>query len=289
MGYNMTLRLLRGGHQVVAFNRSFARTEEAAREGATAAKTLAEVVKALQAPRVVWLMIPSGAPVDEAIEELMPLLAKGDLVIDGGNSNWRDSRRRGEALAGAGMAFCDCGTSGGIWGLENGYCMMIGGEAANVARVKPALDTLAPPEGWLHVGPVGAGHFSKMVHNGIEYGMMQSYAEGFELLKASEFQYDLAKLSHLWNRGSVVRSWLLELCASILEENEELEGIAPVIDESGSGRWTALESIELGIPAPVITTALMARFASQGRSDRTRKLIAMMRQRFGGHAIHKGT
>jgi 6-phosphogluconate dehydrogenase len=285
MGYNMTLRLLRGGHQVVAFNRSFARTEEAAREGATAAKTLAEVVKALQAPRVVWLMIPSGAPVDEAIEELMPLLAKGDLVIDGGNSNWRDSRRRGEALAGAGMAFCDCGTSGGIWGLENGYCMMIGGEAANVARVKPALDTLAPPEGWLHVGPVGAGHFSKMVHNGIEYGMMQSYAEGFELLKASEFQYDLAKLSHLWNRGSVVRSWLLELAELAFQRDPGLDKIRGYVEDSGEGRWTVEEAIRSSVPAEVLTLALMSRFRSRQDDSFRDRVVAALRNEFGGHAV----
>ena len=285
MGYNMTLRLLRGRHQVVAYNRSFEKTEEAAREGATPARTLAEVVKALSAPRVVWLMIPSGPPVDEAIEELVPLLARGDLVIDGGNSNWRDSRRRAERLAKAGLAFCDCGTSGGIWGLENGYCMMIGGDPASVARVKPALDTLAPPEGWLHVGPVGAGHFSKMVHNGIEYGMMQSYAEGFELLRASEFQYDLAKLSHLWNRGSVVRSWLLELAELAFQRDPGLEKIRGYVEDSGEGRWTVEEAIRLSVPAEVLTLALMSRFRSRQDDSFRDRVVAALRNEFGGHAV----
>ena len=285
MGYNMTLRLLRGGHQVAAVDHNYAKAEEAAREGATAARTLADVVKALAAPRVVWLMIPSGQPVDDAIEELVPLLAKGDLVVDGGNSNWRDSTRRGARLAQAGLAFSDCGTSGGIWGLENGYCMMLGAESASIARLKPALDTLAPPDGWLHVGPVGAGHFSKMVHNGIEYGMMQSYAEGFELLRASEFKYDLAKLSHLWNRGSVVRSWLLELAELAFQRDPGLDKIRGYVEDSGEGRWTVEEAIRLSVPAEVLTLALMSRFRSRQDDSFRDRVVAALRNEFGGHAV----
>jgi 6-phosphogluconate dehydrogenase len=285
MGYNMTLRLLRSGHQVVGFNRSYDKTEEAAREGAKPVRSLAEMVKSLSAPRIVWLMIPSGQPVDDAIEELVPLLAKGDLVVDGGNSNWRDSRRRGTRLAQAGLAFCDCGTSGGIWGLENGYCMMIGGEDASIARLKPALDTLAPPEGWMHVGPVGAGHFSKMVHNGIEYGMMQSYAEGFELLRASEFKYDLARLSHLWNRGSVVRSWLLELAELAFQRDPGLEKIRGYVEDSGEGRWTVEEAIRSSVPAEVLTIALMSRFRSRQDDSFRDRVVAALRNEFGGHAV----
>jgi 6-phosphogluconate dehydrogenase len=285
MGYNMTLRLLRGGHQVVAFNRSFAKTEEAARGGATAARSLAELVKALATPRVVWLMIPSGQPVDETIEELAPLLERGDLVVDGGNSNWRDSKRRGARLQQTGMMFSDCGTSGGIWGLENGYCMMLGGDDASIARLEPALDTLAPPEGWLHVGPVGAGHFSKMIHNGIEYGMMQSYAEGFELLKASEFQYDLARVAHLWNRGSVVRSWLLELAELAFRRDPGLDKIRGYVDDSGEGRWTVEEAIRLSVPAEVLTLALMSRFRSRQDDSFRDRVVAALRNEFGGHAV----
>ena len=285
MGFNMTLRLLRKGHQVVAFNRSYAPTEAAAREGATPARTLAEVVKALQAPRALWLMIPSGQPVDDALDELLPMLGQGDLVVDGGNSNWRDSRRRGERCAAAGIAFADCGTSGGIWGLENGYCIMIGGEAATIARLKPALDSLAPPDGWLHVGPAGAGHYSKMIHNGIEYGMMQSYAEGFELLKTSEFRYDLAKLSHLWNRGSVVRSWLLELAELAFQKDPGLDKIRGYVEDSGEGRWTVQEAINQRVPAEVLTLALMSRFRSRQDDSFRDKVVAALRNEFGGHAV----
>jgi 6-phosphogluconate dehydrogenase len=285
MGFNMALRLLRKGHQVVAFNRSYAKAEEAARDGATAARTLTEVVQALKAPRVLWLMIPSGQPVDDALDELLPMLAKGDLIVDGGNSNWRDSRRRGERCAAAGIAFADCGTSGGIWGLENGYCMMLGGEAASIARLKPALDSLAPVDGWLHVGPVGAGHYSKMIHNGIEYGMMQSYAEGFELLKTSEFQYDLAKLSHLWNQGSVVRSWLLELAELAFAKDPGLEKIRGYVEDSGEGRWTVQEAINQSVPAEVLTIALMSRFRSRQDDSFRDRVLAALRNEFGGHAV----
>jgi 6-phosphogluconate dehydrogenase len=278
MGGNMAERLRRHGHEVVGFDHDPAASKVA---------SLADLVAALPAPRVAWVMVPSGEPTEKTVATLGSLLAKGDLVIEGGNSFYRDSIRRAGELAERGIGFIDAGTSGGIWGLAEGYCIMAGGDPQHVAIAQPVFDALVQPGGFAHVGPVGAGHFTKMVHNGVEYGMMQAFGEGYELLGASELGIDVERAIEVWRHGSVVRSWLLELCGSILEENEELEGIAPVIDESGSGRWTALESIELGIPAPVITTALMARFSSQGRSDRTRKLIAMMRQRFGGHAIHK--
>ena len=285
MGFNMTLRLMRAGHKVVAVDRSYERAEEAAKSGATPARTLADLVQALAAPRVVWLMIPAGPPVDDAIEELVPLLARGDLIVDGGNSNFRDSRRRGARLAPAGLAFVDCGTSGGIWGLENGYCMMLGAEASSIARLKPALDSLAPPEGWRHVGPIGAGHFSKMVHNGIEYGLMQSYAEGFEILKSSEYSFDLAALAKLWNRGSVVRSWLLELAADAFEKDPGLEKIRGYVEDSGEGRWTVEEAIRESVPAEVLTLALLSRFRSRQEDSFRDRVVAALRNEFGGHAV----
>jgi 6-phosphogluconate dehydrogenase len=285
MGFNMSLRLMRAGLKVAAFDRSFERAEELAKQGATPARTLGDLVHVLGAPRVVWLMIPAGRPVDDAIEELLPLLSKVDLVVDGGNSNFRDSQRRAARLAGAGIQFLDCGTSGGIWGLENGYCMMLGGEAAAIAMLKPALDALAPPEGWRHVGPSGAGHFSKMVHNGIEYGLMQSYAEGFEILKASEFPYDLAALAGLWNRGSVVRSWLLELAEDAFERDPGLEKIRGWVDDSGEGRWTIEEAIRESVPAELLTLALMSRFRSRQEDSFRDRVIAALRNEFGGHAV----
>ena len=206
MGFNMTLRLVQGGHKVVAWNRSADKTHEAASHGAVAAASIPELVKGLASPRVIWIMLPAGKPVDDMIAQLVPLLAKGDLVVDGGNSNYKDDQRRAKSLAEVGLLYADAGTSGGIWGLKNGYCMMVGGPDEAIARLKPALDTLAPPDGWLHCGAAGSGHFAKMIHNGIEYGMMQAYAEGFEILQAGDYTYDLAKLSHLWNQGSVVRS-----------------------------------------------------------------------------------
>ena len=285
MGYNMTLRLLRGGHEVVAFNRSSDKVEEAARHGAKPAASLEALVRQLGAPRIVWLMIPAGPPVDETLDALLPLLSRGDLVVDGGNSNFRDSQRRGARVREAGLAFVDAGVSGGVWGLENGYCMMLGGEAASIARLKPALDTLAPPEGWLHAGPSGAGHFSKMIHNGVEYGMMQAYAEGFEILKASEFGYDLEKMAHLWNRGSVVRSWLLELAERAFAEDPGLEKIRGWVEDSGEGRWTVLEAVERGVPAPVLALSLFRRFRSRQEDPFSDRVLAALRNQFGGHAV----
>jgi len=285
MGYNMALRLLQGGHEVVAYNRSSGKVEEAARHGAKPAITLEALVAQLAAPRVVWLMIPAGPPVDAAIDHLLPLLARGDLLVDGGNSNWRDSQRRAERVSAAGLSFVDAGVSGGIWGLEVGYCTMLGGEVADIARLKPALDTLAPTEGWLHAGPAGAGHFSKMVHNGIEYGMMQAYAEGFEILKASDFDYDLEKLAHLWNRGSVVRSWLLELAERAFADDPGLEKIRGYVDDSGEGRWTVSEAIDRGVPAPVLALSLFRRFRSRQEDSFSDRVLAALRNQFGGHAV----
>jgi 6-phosphogluconate dehydrogenase len=285
MGLNMTFRLLGGGHTVVASDRSRRPIDEAEAKGARPAGSLGEVVEALRPPRAVWLMIPAGAPVDEAIAQLAPILQRGDLIVDGGNSNWRDSRRRAKELEERGIDFVDCGTSGGIWGLEVGYCMMLGGGADAVQRLKPVLDTLAPPEGWAHVGPSGAGHFSKMIHNGIEYGMMQSYAEGFEILQASPFAYDLAKLARLWNRGSVVRSWLLELAERAFSKDPGLHHIRGYVEDSGEGRWTVQEAMELNVPAEVLALSLLTRFRSRQDDSFRDRVLAALRNEFGGHAI----
>jgi 6-phosphogluconate dehydrogenase len=291
MGAGMARRLARKSVHVICYDRSEAAQKEISGEANVAcAENLAALCARLSGERVIVVMLPAGDPVEDTVRDLLPLCSSGDTVVDAGNSYYRDSMRRAMALSQQGLRYIDAGVSGGIHGLEHGYCLMLGGTARSIEIFEPFARILAsdPERGWLHCGPSGAGHYAKMIHNGIEYGMMQALAEGFALIAARpELDIDAARLAQTWRHGSVVRSWLLELCGSILEENEELEGIAPVIDESGSGRWTALESIELGIPTPVITTALMARFASQGRSDRTRKLIAMMRQRFGGHAVHK--
>ena len=285
MGFNMSLRLMRAGHKVVALDRSFDQAKKLAQQGATPARDHTDLVKALAPPRTVWLMIPAGKPVDDALDTLLPLLARGDLVVDGGNSNFRESQRRASRLAAEGMLFLDCGTSGGIWGLENGYCMMLGGEEPAIAMLKPVLDALAPPDGWRHVGPSGAGHFSKMVHNGIEYGLMQSYAEGFEILKASEFPFDLAGLARLWNRGSVVRSWLLELAEDAFKRDPGLEKIRGWVDDSGEGRWTIEEAIKEGVPAELLTLALMSRFRSRQDDSFRDRVVAALRNEFGGHAV----
>jgi 6-phosphogluconate dehydrogenase len=285
MGANMTLRLLRAGHAVVGLDQARAAVEAVRAQGAKAAFTLEELVKALEPPRAVWAMIPSGQPVDDLIDRLRPLLSPGDLVVDGGNSNYKDSRRRHEALQGARIAFVDAGVSGGIWGLENGYCMMLGGEDGPITRLKPVLDSLAPRDGWLHAGPPGAGHYAKMIHNGIEYGMMQSYAEGFELLRAGDYKYDLGKLAHLWNQGSVVRSWLLELAERAFEKDPGLEKIRGWVQDSGEGRWTVMEAIDRGVPAEVLALALMSRFRSRQDDSFRDKVIAALRAEFGGHAV----
>ena len=291
MGGNMARRLIRDGHQIVGYNRSPELTRELAEsEGIQAAFSLDEVLENLIQPKVVWIMIPAGNPTETVIDSLSHLLEDGDIIIDGGNSNYQDSIHRGEKLAKKGVKFIDVGTSGGIWGLSEGYSMMVGGEKDAVKFITPLLKTLAPDKekGWGHVGPIGAGHFVKMIHNGIEYGMMQAYAEGFDILKAKgDFQLDLQQIAEIWRFGSVIRSWLLDLTAQALEENPDLDGIKGWVADSGEGRWTVFESIDLDIPAPVITAALQARFASRIEENFAAKILAAMRNQFGGHAVKK--
>jgi 6-phosphogluconate dehydrogenase len=290
MGANMTTRLIGGGHRVVAFDRSPDAVAAVVKGGATGAASLAELVAGLPAPRAVWVMVPAGDPTESTVRALGEALARGDAVIDGGNSNYKDSMRRGEYLAGKGIGFVDAGTSGGIWGLKEGYSLMVGGEKATVDRLRPIFETLAPAadRGWGHVGPIGAGHFVKMVHNGIEYGMMQAYAEGFEVLRKKEpFGLDVAQVAQIWRDGSVVRSWLLDLTAEALKANPDLDGIAPWVADSGEGRWTVAEAIDLDVPAPVITLSLIARLRSRSTDSYADKLLAAMRNQFGGHAIKK--
>ena len=285
MGMNMVYRLLQGDHRIVAYNRSQGKVKEVEAKGAVGASSLEDLVDKLTGPKAVWIMLPSGDIVDQHIEELLPLLSPGDIIIDGGNSNYKDSVRRGKSLKEKGFNFLDVGTSGGIWGLKIGYCIMIGGEEESFKRMEPAFKTLAPEDGYLHTGPNGAGHFVKMIHNGIEYGMMQAYAEGFEILDASRYDLDLGKISHLWNQGSVVRSWLLELAESAFEKDAKLDSIHDYVEDSGEGRWTVQESIELDVPAPVITLSLQARFRSRQDESFGAKILAALRNEFGGHAV----
>ncbi len=288
MGANMVKRLLLGGHQVVAFDLNEDAITAAEAEGAVGARTLAEVAEKLPAPRAVWVMVPAGNPTESTVNELAGLLSAGDIIIDGGNSNYKETMRRAETLKAKGIHFIDVGTSGGVWGLKEGYSMMIGGEAEAVATLTPALETLAPSAdiGWGHVGPSGAGHFVKMIHNGIEYGMMQAYAEGFEIMKAkADFGLDLHQIAEIWRFGSVVRSWLLDLTANALSQDQDLAGIKGWVADSGEGRWTVFESIDLDVPAPVITLSLMARFISRQDDSYAAKLLAAMRNQFGGHAV----
>ncbi len=291
MGGNMARRLCRGGIQVVGYNRSREIVDTLVKdEGMTPAGSVEELIKKLGSPRIVWLMLPSGAPTEEMIERITPQLGKGDIIIDGGNSNYHDTERRGALVKNRGLHYVDVGTSGGIWGLKNGYCMMVGGDEEAVANISPALKVLAPKAdtGWAHVGPIGAGHFTKMVHNGIEYGMMQAYAEGLALLKGkTAYQLDLAQITELWRHSSVVRSWLLDLTASALAQDQTLQHVAPVVPDSGEGRWTAIEAIDQGVAAPVMTLALHMRFASQDQVGYGNRLLSMMRNAFGGHAVKK--
>ena len=288
MGANMTTRLLRGGHTVAVFDRNADVVATAAADGARGAASLAELVGKLDAPRAVWVMVPSGDATESTIMALAGELSAGDTIIDGGNSNYKDSMRRGVTLAQRGIAFVDAGTSGGVWGLKEGYALMIGGDATAIERLAPIFSTLAPAadRGWARVGPSGAGHFTKMVHNGIEYGMMQAYAEGFSILQhKSELSLDLAQVAELWRHGSVVRSWLLDLTALALKENPGMKGIAPYVSDSGEGRWTVAEAIDLDVPAPVITLSLLQRLRSRDTDSYSDKLLSAMRNQFGGHAI----
>ncbi|HSH08052.1 MAG TPA: decarboxylating 6-phosphogluconate dehydrogenase [Burkholderiales bacterium] len=296
MGANMARRLARGGAQVVAYDRNdSARAALADEAGIGSVNGLAALCAGLnEGERVILVMLPAGEAVDATLEALAPMVSAGDTLVDGGNSFYRDSMRRALALSQSGLRYVDAGVSGGIHGLAHGYCLMLGGAPSAVEKFTPFAEILAPGprSGWVHCGASGAGHYAKMVHNGIEYGMMQAYAEGFALLRAKhDLDIDLARLAETWRHGSVVRSWLLDLCAEVLAEDDGLENIAPIVADSGEGRWTALESVELGVPAPVITLALMARFSSQGKADYTRRMLAMMRAKFGGHAVgrHKSS
>jgi len=288
MGGNMTERLMRGGHSVVAYDRDPATVQNYQKMGATAAADLAQVVSKLQAPRIIWIMVPAGKPVDDTIDALRPQLSPGDILIDGGNSMYKDSRARAERLAAEQIDFIDAGTSGGIWGLENGYCLMVGGDTKAVKHCEPIFLTLAPKDGYLHVGPPGAGHYVKMVHNGIEYGLLQAYAEGYEILHASrDFELDLHRIAALWNQGSVVRSWLNELAERAFSANGDLAGLRGFVDDSGEGRWTIEEAIRLDVPAPVITLSLLARLRSRQDESFSAKVIAALRNEFGGHAVKR--
>jgi len=289
MGGNMARRLARGGAGVVAWDRDPAARDALANErGISRVENLAALCAALSGERVILTMLPAGAPTEDTLADLLPLLSSGDTIVDGGNAFYKDSMRRALELSRQGLRYIDLGVSGGVHGLANGYCLMLGGTATSIEIFEPFARILAPgPErGWLHCGPAGAGHYAKMVHNGIEYGMMQAFGEGFALLAArKDFDFDIGRLAETWRHGSVVRSWLLDLSAEILAGDEDLQGVAPVVPDSGEGRWTAQESVELGVPTPVITMALMSRFSSQGRSDYSRRLLAMMRAKFGGHPV----
>lgn len=289
MGGNMATRLLRNGVKVVGYDRTPSVVDNlVAKEGMIGSTTVADAVSKLEGQKIVWLMLPAGEITDNQIKELVPMLGKGDIIIDGGNSNYKQSIKRGRMLEEHGIGFMDCGTSGGIWGLENGYCLMVGASPEVGKTMEPILKALAPADdrGWAHVGPVGSGHFTKMIHNGIEYGMMQAMAEGLDLLKGKkEFNLDLAEITELWRHGSVVRSWLLDLTADALKGDQELKEIAPYVADSGEGRWTVVESVEQGVAAPVLTLALQARFRSQDETGYSYKLLSMMRNGFGGHAV----
>ncbi len=290
MGLNMATRLVRGGHQVVGFARSEESVQAAIKIGAQGARSLDEVVGKLKAPRVVWVMVPAGQITDDTIEKLSKLLVSGDTVIDGGNSNYKDTIRHAALLEASGINFLDSGTSGGVWGLEEGYSLMIGGQAEVAEKMSPIFKTLAPAadKGWGYVGPHGAGHYVKMIHNGIEYGMMQALAEGFNIMKAKqEFGLDLAKISEIWRYGSVVRSWLLDLTALALKADPTLSDIQPWVADSGEGRWTVAEAIDHDVPAPIITLALQMRFVSRDNENYAARLLAAMRNQFGGHAVKK--
>ena len=290
MGGNMATRLIRGGHSVIGFDPNAEARKALEDDGGGSADSLEALVAALPAPRALWMMVPAGKITDQTVETLAGLLAPGDVVIDGGNSNYKDTLRRAEALAGKQVGYVDCGTSGGVWGLAEGYSLMVGGDKAMVERLRPLFETLAPAadRGWGHVGPVGSGHFTKMVHNGIEYGLMQAYAEGFSILQhKQEFALDLHQVAEIWRHGSVVRSWLLDLTADALGKNPGMDGISPWVADSGEGRWTLQEAIDLDVPAPVIALSLISRLRSRDDDSYADKLLAAMRNEFGGHAIRK--
>lgn len=287
MGLNMVTRLQRAGHQVTAYDRSPEALANATAAGCTGASSLTDLVHRLKAPRAVWLMVPSGAPTEETVHAVAALLEPGDIIIDGGNTRYHDDVRRSKELAAKKVQYIDAGTSGGIWGLKNGYCLMIGGDKEAVNRLAPVFETLAPPNGWAHVGAVGAGHYVKMVHNGIEYSLMQGYAEGFELMAKSEYRLDLARIADLWLQGSVVRSWLLELAADALKEDPRLERLKGFVQDSGEGRWMIADAIDKDVPVPTLTAALFTRFRSRQAESFAEKMLAALRNAFGGHAVKR--
>jgi 6-phosphogluconate dehydrogenase len=287
MGLNMVTRLVRGGHQIVAYDRSAEAVARAEAAGARGVASLEAFASALEAPRAVWVMVPAGDPTESTVSALGNLLAAGDTIIDGGNTNFHDDVRRAQALTAKQLHYVDAGTSGGIWGLQEGYCLMVGGEADVCARLEPIFLTLAPPDGYLRVGDHGAGHYVKMIHNGIEYGLMQAYAEGFELMHESPYKVDLGAVAGLWNHGSVVRSWLLELAARALAEDADLSALKGYVEDSGEGRWTLHEGIDRGVPLPVMTAALYTRFRSRRDNPFAERLLAALRNQFGGHAVKK--
>ncbi len=287
MGMNMARRLLKGGHQIVAYNRSHDKTDQIVQEGAIGTASLTEVAEKLPQPRIVWLMLPAGAVVDDHINEFKEILSAGAILIDGGNTYYKDDIRRFEALAEKNITLMDAGVSGGIWGLEKGYCLMIGGSKDTYAFLEPIFKTLAPEDGYLYCGPTGAGHFVKMVHNGIEYGMMQAYGEGFDLLKASPYaeSFNYADIAHLWNQGSVIRSWLMELAETAFKKDAMLSNIKAYVENSGEGRWTVQQAIETGVSTPVIALSLLRRFQSREKDSFSDRVIAALRREFGGHAV----
>ena len=287
MGMNMVTRLRRDQHRVVVFDRSTELIKQAESQGCVGSSSLADLVGKLNPPRAVWIMVPSGVPTEETVRSVASLLQLGDLVVDGGNSRFHDDVRRAAELKNQGVHYVDAGTSGGIWGLKVGYCLMVGGEADDVNRIAPALKTLAPENGWAHVGAVGAGHYVKMVHNGIEYSMMQGYAEGFELMSKSEYKLNLARIADLWMHGSVVRSWLLELAADALKSDQKLEKLKGYVQDSGEGRWMIADAIEKDVPVPTLTAALFTRFRSRQEESFAEKMLAALRNAFGGHAVRR--
>ena len=288
MGGNMSERLMKGGHEVVVYDRTAEVTQRYVALGGTGASNFSEITSKLNSPRVVWIMVPSGKPVDDTIASLLPGLSKGDVIIDGGNSNFHDSMRRAADLQTKGINFIDSGTSGGIWGLANGYCLMIGASPEAFKLCEPIFKTLAPPNGYAHMGPPGSGHYVKMIHNGVEYGMLQAYAEGYEILHASkDFKLDLHKIAAVWNQGSVVRSWLNELAEIAFQKDNDLKDLRGYVEDSGEGRWTVQEAIDLDVPAPIITLSLLTRLRSRQSDSFSAKVIAALRNEFGGHAVKK--
>ena len=289
MGAGLTRRLMRGGHRVVAFDRDANALKAIADDGAVSASTLEQMVRDLAPPRAVWLMVPAGEPTESSVRAVGALLDPGDVIIDGGNSNWHDAKRRASSLDEKGVRFLDCGTSGGVWGEREGFCLMVGGHDQAFAQVEPAFATLAPDGGYAHVGPVGAGHYVKMVHNGIEYALLQGYGEGLEIMNASEYDLDLRQIAEVWRHGSVVRSWLLDLIAAAYRRDPELSALTGYVEDSGEGRWTVQEALDKDVPAPVINLSLIMRLRSRQQDSYSAKVIAALRNEFGGHPIHPAT